>query len=71
MSSTVLEFVGTKNARLAKFCDNNPEVGMLFMKLVTHIEQVSREKNKSVDGLKFEATGNRDGDMIAVKIRWR
>lgn len=70
MADTVYEFIATRNARLAKFTDHNPNIAQLFMKLITHFEIVSRERSVDPRNMRFEATGSPDGKMVAVKVAW-
>lgn len=66
MAGTVYEFISTKNARLAKFTDENPDMAKLFMKIINHLEQMSREKRKDVGSLECHASP--DGTMIFIKV---
>lgn len=55
-----------KNERLAKFTNDNPEIAKLFMAIITHIEQVSREKGRLLDSLDYKSSP--DGLNILIKV---
>lgn len=69
MSGTVLDFIGTKNARLAKFCDRNHGIAAMLMKIVMHCEVVARERGKATEEMQFDCKASSDGKLILVKLK--
>jgi len=69
MADNVYDFIGTKNARLAKFCDNNPNISLVMMKLVVHLENIARERGRVLDQETYDCFGSPDGKMFVIKIR--
>lgn len=69
MSSDVLQFIGTKNARLAKFCDHNHNIAGVLMKIVTHCELVARERGKVANEMQFDCRTSPDGKLILIKLK--
>ena len=69
MPDNVYDFIGTKNARLAKFCDEHQNVSMAIMKLVLHLESIARERGRALDQEQYDCFGSPDGKMFIVKIR--
>jgi hypothetical protein len=69
MSSSVYEFIGTRNAKLAKFTDDNPNIAAVIMKLVLHLENIAREWNRNLEGIDFDVKASPDGEMVLIKLR--
>ena len=69
MASNVYEFVGTRNARLVRFLDKHDNVSGVLMKVVTHLEGMTRELGGDLGKAIFDTTASPDGRIILIKIR--
>jgi len=69
MPSNVYEFIGTKNARLAKFLDDHPNVSEVMMKLVIHLENMARERGRMTKDDEYSVHASPNGKLFVVKIR--
>lgn len=69
MAVNVYEFIGTRNARLAKFCDQHENVSAVLMKVVTHLDQMNREFGGTLKDRIIETTASPDGRLVLIKIK--
>jgi len=58
----------TRNGKLARFTDDNPNFAQLFQKLINYSYAYANSKKKKTQGLVFECFVN-DGDQAAIMVK--
>lgn len=69
MSQNLYESVFTRNARLAKFSDQNPNIALVMMKVISYMMAYAAAKHINPKGIVYECFASPDGKTVMIKMR--
>lgn len=68
MALNIYETLMTKNAKLAKFTDENPNIAGLFKKIIGVVSQIAMDWRVDASKIEFDLRGSPDGKMLLIRV---
>lgn len=69
MSENVYQAIMTRNAQLAKFTDENPEIALLFKKIINVAVQIAHDWRVDASKIRFEPHASPDVKFIYIEVK--
>ncbi len=69
MAENIYQAIMTRNAELAKFTDSNPEVALLFKKIVGVVANIAHDWRCDASKITFEPHASPDGKFIYIQVK--